>query len=95
MTVISRRNFIKGSTPILLINPMVAIARLSEDSIQKVDATKGWIRKARNSIPTTKDSFFQTAGIGPSPRSVMEVVSEKLHFQNKGPVHPLVVTLKL
>ncbi|MBH31468.1 MAG: hypothetical protein CMG71_05695 [Candidatus Marinimicrobia bacterium] len=88
MTVISRRNFIKGSALIPMISPMAAIARLSNDNNYKIDETKAWILKARNSIPTTKDAFFQTAGIGPSPKSVMEAVSEKMHFQNEGPVNP-------
>ena len=65
MIVISRRNFIKGSALIPMISPMAVIARLSNDNKYKIDETKAWILRARNSIPTTKDAFFQTARIGP------------------------------
>ena len=48
----------------------------------------GWVRRARRNIPATKDLFFQTAGIGPSPKSVMKEVANYLELQNRGPVNP-------
>jgi selenocysteine lyase/cysteine desulfurase len=47
-----------------------------------------WVRKARKAIPASRDPFFQTAGIAPSPTAVLDVVSNVLHYQNRGPVHP-------
>ena len=88
MTNLSRRNFLRGSALIPLISPMVAISRLKENNSTNFDSQEAWVRKARNAIPATKDLFFQTAGIGPSPKEVISAVSSKLRFQNKGPVHP-------
>jgi len=48
----------------------------------------GWVRDARRQIPASQDRFFQTAGIAPSPTVVLDAVSNMLHYQNKGPVHP-------
>ena len=80
MPNLSRRNFIKGSALVPLISPMAVMARLSENKINNFDSNEAWVRRARNSIPATKDPFYQTAGIAPSPKSVMNVVAEKLHF---------------
>ena len=88
MTKLTRRNFIKGSTLIPFISPAIAIARLSDNSSLNFDSKENWVRKARREIPASKDPFFQTAGIGPSPKSVINTINNKLHFQNKGPVHP-------
>ena len=44
--------------------------------------------KREEKYPLHRTRFFTTAGIGPSPKSVMNMVNKKLHFQNKGPVHP-------
>lgn len=52
------------------------------------DPTPEWVLAARKQIPATRDHFFQTAGIAPSPTPVLEVVSKILHYQNHGPVHP-------
>lgn len=52
------------------------------------DPTPEWVLAARKQIPATRDYFFQTAGIAPSPTPVLEVVSKILHYQNHGPVHP-------
>ena len=82
MPNLSRRNFIKGSALVPLISPMAVMARLSENKINNFDSNEAWVRRARNSIPATKDPFYQTAGIAPSPKSVMNAVAEKLHFQN-------------
>ena len=88
MTNLSRRSFLRSSALIPLISPMVAISRLKENNSTNFDSQEAWVRKARNAIPATKDLFFQTAGIGPSPKEVISAVSSKLRFQNKGPVHP-------
>ena len=72
---------------------MVAVARLSENNNIHFESNEAWVRKARNAIPATKDPFYQTAGIAPSPKSVMNAVAEKLHFQNKGPVHPKITEI--
>ena len=88
MTNLSRRNFLRGSTLIPFISPMAAIANVEKKHSLSFKAKEAWVRKARNSIPATKDLFFQTAGIGPSPKEVINTVSSKLRFQNKGPVHP-------
>ncbi len=80
-----RRDFLKGSISLPLISPFALSSHLTNSTHE---SEEGWVRKARRSIPATKDSFFQTAGIGPSPNIVMESVSRKLVFQNKGPVHP-------
>ena len=80
-----RRDFLKGSISLPLISPLALSAHLTNSTNEPEEV---WLRKARRSIPATKDSFFQTAGIGPSPKIVMESVSRKLVFQNKGPVHP-------
>ena len=93
MPNLSRRNFIKGSALVPLISPMAVMARLSENKTNNFDSNEAWVRKARNSIPATKDPFYQTAGIAPSPKSVINAVAEKLHFQNKGPVHPRITKI--
>ncbi|MDA0875633.1 MAG: aminotransferase class V-fold PLP-dependent enzyme [Bacteroidetes bacterium] len=53
-----------------------------------VGKTPEWVRHARSAIPASRDPFFQTAGIAPSPSHVLDVVSNVLHYQNRGPVHP-------
>ena len=93
MKVLSRRNFIRTSTLLPLISPMIVVARLSENKTANFDTKEAWVRKARNAIPATRDAFYQTAGIAPSPKSVMNAVSKKLHFQNKGPVHPKITKI--
>ncbi len=55
---------------------------------QESTSMPGWIRDVRRQIPASRDRFFQTAGIAPSPTPVLDVVSNMLHYQNKGPVHP-------
>ena len=80
-----RRDFLKGSISLPLLSPL-ALARSFDKP--NLDSSEAWVRRARKSIPASKDAFFQTAGIGPSPKVVMKSVSEKLVLQNKGPVHP-------
>lgn len=87
----SRRRFLKTTlftsaglvsaglpAPILAITPRDAAA----------DTVPEWVRTVRRQIPASRDRFFQTAGIAPSPTGVLDVVSNMLHYQNKGPVHP-------
>ena len=80
-----RRDFLKGSISLPLLSPLALARSLDKPNL---DSSEAWVRRARKSIPASKDAFFQTAGIGPSPKVVMKSVSEKLVFQNKGPVHP-------
>ena len=51
-------------------------------------ATPEWVLRARDEIPASDSPFFQTGGIGPSPRGVVEAVAERLRFQNRSPAHP-------
>ena len=48
-----------------------------------------WVARARAEIPASTGSIYlQTGGIGPSPTAVMDTVSERLDFQNRGPADP-------
>lgn len=64
--------------------PVLVPARLEALAIQ----APGWVAQARAAIPASRDRFFQTAGIAPSPEPVMERVTAVLQQQNQGPVHP-------
>lgn len=45
-----------------------------------------WVGQARAEIPAaTASPYFQTGGIGPSPRSVIQDLGERLDFQNRSP----------
>ena len=80
-----RRNFLKTSAALPFVSPLMISNVVDEPS---KSSTYPWVRKARRSIPATSGSFFQTAGIGPSPKIVMDSVSKILAFQNNGPVDP-------
>ena len=52
-------------------------------------AQEAWVARARSEIPaSTASLYFQTGGIGPSPRAVIDHVQERLAFQNEGPADP-------
>ncbi len=45
--------------------------------------------RARDEIPASTGSlYFQTGGIGPSPRAVINQIQKRLAFQNEGPAAP-------
>ena len=88
MTSQSRRSFLKNTALVPMLSPVFLLGSLSKAYAPSQNSLPQWISKARSDIPATKNPFFQTAGIGPSPRSVMDVVSQNLHFQNDGPVDP-------
>ncbi len=86
----NRRQFLAkslASTACLpLLNP------LSGETGFATDKVPAWVRKARKELPASKDRFFQTAGIAPSPKPVMDEVKRRLDFQNAGPVSPEIST---
>ena len=50
---------------------------------------EAWVARARDEIPaSTGNLYFQTGGIGPSPRAVVNHIQERLAFQNEGPADP-------
>ncbi len=80
-----RRDFLKTSATLPFVSPLMISNAIGDPN---KNSTYPWVKKARRSIPATKGSFFQTAGIGPSPKIVMDSVSKNMAFQNKGPVDP-------
>ena len=77
--------------------PVLPIGRLSEIGSRSSPSTShgqdAWVRRARNEIPaSTGSAYFQTGGIGPAPRTVIEEVKERLDFQNQGPADPRYAT---
>lgn len=87
MKEIARRRFLKQVSLLPMISPAIMIENVSKNNNGIISNT-GWVRRARRNIPATKDLFFQTAGIGPSPKSVMKEVANYLELQNRGPVNP-------
>ncbi len=77
-----RRALLK--TLALPLIPVGAFARTG----RQTPAAPDWVRRARAAIPASSSPFFQTGGIGPSPRAVIEAVAEQLEFQNRSPAHP-------
>ena len=85
----SRRRFLKTtlfSTAASAMMPSPVLGMVPNDAGSS--AVPAWVREARKQIPASRDRFFQTAGIAPSPTVVLDAVSGMLHYQNKGPVHP-------
>ena len=64
-----RRDFLKTSATLPFVSPLMISNVVGEPN---KNSTYPWVRKARRSIPATSGSFFQTAGIGPSPKIVMD-----------------------
>ncbi|MGB0649393.1 MAG: aminotransferase class V-fold PLP-dependent enzyme [Rhodothermales bacterium] len=85
----SRRSFLKTAlvtSSAAVISPVDLMAMIPRPDGSEV--TPEWVLNARKQIPATRDRFFQTAGVAPSPTPVLDVVSKVLHYQNQGPVHP-------
>ena len=52
-----------------------------------------WVARARAEIPAATGSvYFQTGGIGPAPKAVIDEVKDRLEFQNQGPADPRYAT---
>jgi selenocysteine lyase/cysteine desulfurase len=81
----SRRDFVKRSATASLVIPIGALSdRLPAQAVQE-----NWVGWARAQIPASAEStYFQTGGIGPSPRVVMEAMSEVATEENRGPADP-------
>lgn len=82
----SRRTFLSRSLGLAAL-PVVGVRGLLDPST-RLDRpiVDDWIDRARAEIPaSTGYRYFQTAGIGPSPTPVLDVVAERLHYQNRGP----------
>ena len=93
---LSRRHFLGAVAPALGLAPIVTPSRvIASGQLSKgVQGMTGasnvpdWVEAARRQIPATRDRYFQTAGIAPSPTPVIERVKELLDIQNQGPVNP-------
>lgn len=81
------RRALVGSLAALPLVPVHLLARGAGMTAQPVSAPD-WVLRAREAIPASSSPFFQTGGIGPSPRGVIEAVAERLEFQNRSPAHP-------
>ena len=71
MTSQSRRSFLKNTALVPMLSPVFLLGSLSKAYAPSQNSLPQWISKARSDIPATKNPFFQTAGIGPSPRSLL------------------------
>lgn len=91
---IDRRRFV--SRVALAIGGVGVFAERSSASIRQALATtqdeeslRRWLTQLRSEIPAaTRSRYFQTAGIGPSPREVIAEISDALEFQNQSPADP-------
>jgi cysteine desulfurase / selenocysteine lyase len=86
----NRRHFLQFTIATGL-PPLVGVGELAAFQTTPPPIVPGvpdWVVSARADIPATGGRYFQTAGIAPSPRSVMEAVREALEFQNEGPASP-------
>ncbi len=85
---VPRRRLLAG-LPGLALLPVVPVGRLAAGAPQGSVAGEDlpdWVRTAREEVPAaTASPYFQTGGIGPSPRSVVQDVSDRLDFQNRSP----------
>ena len=73
---------------VLPLIPVGSFAALLPRAAGQSGGTPDWVLRARSGIPASSSPFFQTGGIGPSPRAVIEAVAERLAFQNRSPAHP-------
>ena len=84
----SRRSLLKGVSAATLI-PVLPVGRLAAATFRPPGVAQdlpSWVRQAREEIPAaTASRYFQTGGIGPSPRSVIRDVGDRLDFQNESP----------
>ena len=61
----------------------------SPQTASSAEPAASWLARIREQIPAaTSGRYFQTAGIGPSPREVIGTLAERLEFQNENPVGP-------
>ena len=83
---LDRRTFIaRGSAAAAAVMPLALLARV-EGEAGSDTRQEDWVRRARAEIPAATESrYFQTGGIGPSTRSAIDTVVERLEFQNRGP----------
>ncbi len=66
--------------------PAVGVSALASLVGCRQSRTGDWVDEARAEIPAaSRYGYFQTAGIAPSPTPVLDVVAERLHYQNLGP----------
>jgi selenocysteine lyase/cysteine desulfurase len=101
----SRRRFLRQSAGALALAPIVPVGRLAlrggrdgalpERADHPIAGSRGpqepWVAQARAEIPASTESlYFQTGGIGPAPKAVIDHVSERLDFQNRSPAEPRV-----
>ena len=84
----SRRRFVTGM-PGLALLPVLPVSRLAAGAPwlpSTAEDLPDWVHAAREAIPAATESlYFQTGGIGPSPRAVIEEVGNRLDFQNRSP----------
>jgi len=83
----TRRQFLRKATMGAALAPFALDPIISPWALPAGSAPD-WVEEARAQIPASREPFFQTAGIAPSPTPVMDAVAEMLHYQNKGPVSP-------
>ena len=85
---VSRRSLLRSVSAAALL-PVLPVSRLAAATSRPPGVAQdlpSWVREAREEIPAaTASSYFQTGGIGPSPRSVIRDVGDRLDFQNESP----------
>ena len=87
---LNRRALLQAAA--LTASPILNVGQLAAASGQSRGASHAWVDAARSQIPSADRPYFQTAGIAPSPKVVIEEVVDKLRFQNEGPVAPDIAT---
>ena len=87
---LNRRALLQAAA--LTASPILNVGQLAAASGQSRGASQAWVDAARSQIPSADRPYFQTAGIAPSPKVVIEEVVDKLRFQNEGPVAPDIAT---
>jgi L-cysteine/cystine lyase len=93
MNDLDRRSFLARSFGAGAVLPLGTLVDLADASAVGARATtwpqEDWVGAARAQLPATANSaYFQTGGVGLTPSSVLERVSERLSFQNEGPADP-------
>jgi selenocysteine lyase/cysteine desulfurase len=83
----NRRSLLRAAT-LAAASPMLNVRQLAAASGRAGAASQAWVEAARSEIPASARPYFQTAGIAPSPRVVIEEVVETIRLQNEGPVAP-------
>lgn len=90
---VQRRGFLARS--MLALGGIAAIPESARAALRQavprseLDDPHDWVAELRRRIPAaTHSPYFQTAGIGPSPASVIEEVTSRLVQQNRSPADP-------